>query len=134
MTTTQEIVDPQQRAQSQTMQVMMPLMFVFLSMSFPSGLALYWITSNTIRIAMQYFFSGWGGLSKSFKGLFNMLPARRNKTNKSRKTSSNNKHNSTHTTIIPDVAASRRRIRGNQYETNGNQSQDGGGSYTSSST
>ncbi len=85
MTTTQEIVDPQQRAQSQTMQVMMPLMFVFLSMSFPSGLALYWITSNTIRIAMQYFFSGWGGLSKSFKGLFNMLPARKSQTSKSRK-------------------------------------------------
>jgi len=44
------------------MTVMMPLMFTFLSMSFPSGLALYWVASNIISFVMQYFISGWGGL------------------------------------------------------------------------
>ncbi|MEE8418544.1 MAG: YidC/Oxa1 family membrane protein insertase [Dehalococcoidales bacterium] len=54
--------DPQQRTQGQMMQVMMPLMFAFISMSFPSGLALYWATSTVIRIIMQYYATGWGGL------------------------------------------------------------------------
>jgi len=56
--------DPQQRAQSQMMLWMMPLMFAFLTMSFPSGLALYWVTSNLISIVTQYFVTGWGGLVK----------------------------------------------------------------------
>ncbi len=54
--------DPQQQAQSQMMLWMMPLMFGFLTMSFPSGLALYWAASNVISIVMQYFVTGWGGL------------------------------------------------------------------------
>ncbi|MFC2024889.1 YidC/Oxa1 family membrane protein insertase [Chloroflexota bacterium] len=54
--------DPQQQAQSQMMQWMMPLMFAFLTLSFPSGLALYWVASNVIQIVMQYFTVGWGGL------------------------------------------------------------------------
>lgn len=60
--TTPVSADPQQRAQGQMMQVMMPLMFAFISMSFPSGLALYWATSTIIRIVMQYYTTGWGGL------------------------------------------------------------------------
>jgi len=54
--------DPKAQSQAQTMTVMMPLMFTFLSMSFPSGLALYWVASNIISFVMQYFISGWGGL------------------------------------------------------------------------
>lgn len=54
--------DPQQQAQSQMMLVMMPLLFGFMTLSFPSGLALYWVASNVISIVMQYFISGWGGL------------------------------------------------------------------------
>ncbi len=57
--------DPQQRAQSQMMLWMMPLMFAFLTMSFPSGLALYWVASNVISIVTQYFITGWGGLVKT---------------------------------------------------------------------
>jgi len=57
--------DPQQRAQSQMMLWMMPLMFGFLAMSFPSGLALYWLASNVISIVIQYFVAGWGGLAIS---------------------------------------------------------------------
>ena len=54
--------DPKQRAQSQMMLWMMPMMFAFLTLTFPSGLALYWLTSNVISIVMQYFVTGWGGL------------------------------------------------------------------------
>jgi len=54
--------DPKQQQQAQMMLWMMPMIFVFLSLSFPSGLALYWVASNIVRIAMQYRVTGWGGL------------------------------------------------------------------------
>ncbi|MFC2052178.1 YidC/Oxa1 family membrane protein insertase [Chloroflexota bacterium] len=60
--------DPQQRAQSQMMLWMMPMMFAFLTLQFPSGLALYWVTSNVISIVMQYFVTGWGSLAPSADG------------------------------------------------------------------
>jgi len=56
--------DPKQRSQSQMMLWMMPLMFTFFALSFPSGLALYWVVSNAITIVMQYYITGgWGGLT-----------------------------------------------------------------------
>jgi YidC/Oxa1 family membrane protein insertase len=54
--------DPKQQAQSQIMLWMMPLMFTFLTLQFPSGLALYWVVSNIISIGVQYYTTGWGGL------------------------------------------------------------------------
>jgi len=57
--------DPRQRTQSTLMLWMMPIMFTFLSLSFPSGLALFWVTSSVIRIGIQYFVGGWGGLVKT---------------------------------------------------------------------
>ena len=60
--------DPKQQAQSQMMLWMMPLMFAFLTLSFPSGLALYWVASNVISIVMQYFITGWGGLVPATAG------------------------------------------------------------------
>jgi len=59
--------DPNQQTQSQMMLWMMPIMFGFFAMSFPSGLALYWVASNIIRIVMQYFIGGWGGLATVFR-------------------------------------------------------------------
>ena len=56
--------DPKQRSQSQIMLWMMPLMFAFLALSFPSGLALFWATSSVVRIVMQYRVTGWGGLTR----------------------------------------------------------------------
>ena len=56
--------DPRQQTQSRIMLWMMPLMFAFITLSFPSGLALFWVTSSIIRIAIQYFVTGWGGLVK----------------------------------------------------------------------
>ena len=60
--------DPKQQAQSNMMLWMMPIMFAFLTLSFPSGLALFWVTSNVIRIGIQYLITGWGGLVKSTPG------------------------------------------------------------------
>ena len=57
--------DPKQQAQSRMMLWMMPLMFGFLCLSFPSGLALFWAASSVIRIVMQYFATGWGALIPS---------------------------------------------------------------------
>lgn len=57
--------DAKQRAQSQMMLWMMPLLFAFLAMSFPSGLALFWVMSSVVRIFMQYRVTGWGGLIRS---------------------------------------------------------------------
>jgi YidC/Oxa1 family membrane protein insertase len=54
--------DPKQQAQSRMMLWIMPLMFAFITLSFPSGLALFWVTSSAIRIIIQYFVTGWGGL------------------------------------------------------------------------
>jgi len=56
------VADPRQQAQSQMMLWMMPLMFAFFTLQFPSGLALYWVASNIISIIIQYRVSGWGGL------------------------------------------------------------------------
>ena len=57
--------DAKQRAQSQMMLWMMPLLFAFLAMSFPSGLALFWVMSSVVRIFMQYRVTGWGALIRS---------------------------------------------------------------------
>jgi len=56
--------DPKQQTQSRMMLWMMPMMFTFISLSFPSGLALFWVTSSVIRIVIQYYIAGWGGLVK----------------------------------------------------------------------
>jgi YidC/Oxa1 family membrane protein insertase len=57
--------DPSQKTQSSLMLWIMPLMFAWLTLSFPSGLALFWVTSNLFRIGLQYWIGGWGGLVKS---------------------------------------------------------------------
>jgi len=54
--------DPQQQSMSKMMLWMMPLMFAFFTLAFPSGLALFWVVSNIIGIITQYFITGWGSL------------------------------------------------------------------------
>ncbi len=46
--------DPQQ-AQMQSIMKFMPLMFGYISLIVPSGLTLYWFTSNTMGVAQHYF-------------------------------------------------------------------------------
>ena len=56
--------DPKQQSMNQMTTLMMPLMFGMFTLSFPSGLSLYWAVSNIIGIIMQYFVGGgWGYLS-----------------------------------------------------------------------
>lgn len=54
--------DSSQQSTSKMMLWMMPLMFGFLTLMFPSGLALFWVVSNIIGIVTQYFITGWGSL------------------------------------------------------------------------
>ena len=62
--------DPKQQQMQNMMQWMMPLMFGFIFLNFPSGLALYIVAMNIFRMIVQYFvMGGWGGLG-------NLLPAR----------------------------------------------------------
>jgi YidC/Oxa1 family membrane protein insertase len=54
--------DPQQAAVSNQMQMMMPVMFGFFALNFPSGLAAYWIISSLVRVVFQGFTQGWGSV------------------------------------------------------------------------
>ncbi len=58
--------DPRQASMNSMMQWMMPMMFGFFTLQFASGLAIFWVISNVIGIAIQYFVTGWGGLRFSF--------------------------------------------------------------------
>ncbi len=55
--------DPSQQTQNRMLQWMMPLMFAYITVLMPSGLALYWVASSIVRIVAQYFVTGWGGLT-----------------------------------------------------------------------
>jgi YidC/Oxa1 family membrane protein insertase len=46
--------DPQQASMNQVMKIM-PLMFGYFSLIVPSGLTLYWFTSNILALVQQYF-------------------------------------------------------------------------------
>jgi YidC/Oxa1 family membrane protein insertase len=46
--------DDRSAAMSQQMQIMMPLMFGFISISYASGLSIYFILSNLVTL-LQYF-------------------------------------------------------------------------------
>ncbi len=54
--------DPSQQTQSKLMLWMMPLMFAYMTVWLPSGLALFWVMSSVIRIIAQYLVTGWGEL------------------------------------------------------------------------
>ena len=61
--------DPRQKSMNNMMLWLMPLMFAFFTLSFPSGLALFWVVSNLIGIVTQYFITGWGTLG-SVRSIF----------------------------------------------------------------
>ena len=61
--TTIPSADPKQQSTNQMMLWMMPVMFGFFTISFPSGLALYWIISNIAGIIIQGFVTGWTPLT-----------------------------------------------------------------------
>ncbi len=45
-----------------TMQYVMPFFTLFIGVSLPSGLALYWTVSSVFQAVQQYFVTGWGSL------------------------------------------------------------------------
>jgi YidC/Oxa1 family membrane protein insertase len=51
--------DPQQQMMNSMMNFM-PLMIIFFASRYASGLSLYWVTSTTIGILIQYPITGWG--------------------------------------------------------------------------
>lgn len=59
--TTPPSTDPQANVMTQMMMIM-PLMFGFFALQVPSGLALYWVTTNFFTLVQQGFVSGWGSL------------------------------------------------------------------------
>ncbi|MGI2335293.1 MAG: YidC/Oxa1 family membrane protein insertase [Dehalogenimonas sp.] len=67
--TTPASTDPKVAAQAKMMLFMMPGMFVFISITFPAGLALYWLTSSILRVIMQLFATGPGELKPWIQGL-----------------------------------------------------------------
>ena len=65
--TSMPAIDAKQASTNRMMLWMMPLMFGFFSMQFPSGLALYWVVSNIVGVFIQGLITGWDPLIKLFK-------------------------------------------------------------------
>jgi YidC/Oxa1 family membrane protein insertase len=64
--TTMPSVDERQASTNKMMLWMMPLMFGFFTLNFSSGLAVYWVVSNIIGVAIQGFITGWDPLKNLF--------------------------------------------------------------------
>jgi YidC/Oxa1 family membrane protein insertase len=71
--TTPPAVDERSASMNSTMLWMMPLMFTYFAISFPSGLALYWVVSSVVSVVLQYIYVGSGGLT--WRSLFSLQPA-----------------------------------------------------------
>lgn len=70
--------DPKQQSMQGMMQLMMPLMFGFITFSLPSGLGLYFLTTTIIGIITQYYIYGWGNIgwgNFSLSKIFSRTPA-----------------------------------------------------------
>jgi len=50
--------------QNKMMMIFMPLFIGYISLSFPAGLVLYWVASNTFQIFQQWFMYRSGSVSK----------------------------------------------------------------------
>ena len=65
--TTMPTADERPASTNRMMLWMMPAMFGFFTLNFPSGLALYWVVSNVVGVAIQGFVTGWDPLINLFK-------------------------------------------------------------------
>jgi YidC/Oxa1 family membrane protein insertase len=61
-TTVTTSTDPRTQSTNQLLKWMMPLMFGWLALSFPSGVALYWVVTSLFGTALNVAVFGWGGL------------------------------------------------------------------------
>ncbi len=75
--TTPTSTDPKVAAQGKMMLLMMPAMFVFISITFPAGLGLYWLTSSILRVAIQFFATGPGELKPWVQGIASRFGGKR---------------------------------------------------------
>lgn len=55
--------DEKQRAQQNMMNLMLPLLFGFFTIQWPSALGLYWALSNVISMVIHYFYVGGGPIN-----------------------------------------------------------------------
>ena len=115
--------DPRQQTQASIMLWMMPIMFAFLTLSFPSGLALYWVTSSIIRIGIQYFVTGWGGLVKT---------APKKQTGRDTKYKRRIANVEESSTGGADIVTSSTEEEGSGYEESRGERRDSGGGYPKS--
>ena len=67
---TEDKKDDIQSAMQSSTAITFPLLTLFFGMSFPSGLALYWLIFSLFQVWQQYKTSGWGGLSPLLKKLW----------------------------------------------------------------
>ncbi len=58
--------DPRQASTNRMLLWMMPLMFGFFTLQFPSGLAIYWVVSNAVGVVIQGFVTGWEPVTSIF--------------------------------------------------------------------
>jgi YidC/Oxa1 family membrane protein insertase len=56
--------DLQQQSMNRLMFLGMPLVFAILGFILPSGVVLYWVTSNIVGMVVQYQVTGWGSLKR----------------------------------------------------------------------
>ncbi|SVC69988.1 uncharacterized protein METZ01_LOCUS322842, partial [marine metagenome] len=72
--TTMPAMDDRQASTNKMMLWMMPIMFGFFTMQFPSGLALYWVVSNVVGIVIQGFITGWDPIKNLLSFASNRTP------------------------------------------------------------
>jgi YidC/Oxa1 family membrane protein insertase len=118
------VTDPSKQSQSAITLWMMPIIFAWFTMTFPSGLAIFWVTSNIFRIGLQYFVGGWGGLFKSEP----KKPAGRDKKYKERIAQVEELSSGGADIVVPSST----REEGSSDEESGDKRPDGGGGYTKS--
>ena len=71
--------DAQSKSMNQTMGIFMPIFMGYITWSFASGLAVYWVAFNIIGIIQQYFITGWGELGKKLPAaILKVLPGPKN--------------------------------------------------------
>jgi len=66
-------MDERQQSMNSTMMWMMPLMFTYFAINFPSGLAIYWFVSSVVGIVLQYMYMGTNEFS--WRSLLSLQPA-----------------------------------------------------------
>ncbi|AHB13699.1 YidC/Oxa1 family membrane protein insertase [Dehalococcoides mccartyi] len=123
---TPKAINQQQAAQGQMMSFMMPFMFFFFSLSFPSGLAFYWFVSAIVGIIMQYFITGWGQLEPMAEKVISYF--RGGRQVRSGNTYKTEKRTATPSGQLIDSSAKGKQMEGSIDEKGRDERQDGGGS------